>query len=67
MLLVRTIRRHFLSCDEVHFAPWTEELIDCVQADMDRAHEQGRNLVMEKYAWMMASTAPEQFKKLHHF
>ena len=50
-----------------HFAPWTEELIDCVQADMDRAHEQGRNLVMEKYAWMMASTAPEQFKKLHHF
>ena len=32
-----------------------------------RAHEQGRNLVMEKYAWMMASTAPEQFKKLHHF
>lgn len=34
---------------------------------MDRAHEQGRNLVMEKYAWMMASTAPEQFKKLHHF
>ena len=31
-----------------HFAPWTEELIDCVQADMDRAHEQGRNLVMEK-------------------
>ena len=38
-----------------HFAPWTEELIDCVQADMDRAHEQGRNLVMEKYAWMMAS------------
>ena len=50
-----------------HFAPWTEELIDCVQADMDRAHEQGRNLVMEKYAWMMASTAPEQFKKLQHF
>ena len=50
-----------------HFAPWTEELIDCVQSDMDRAHEQGRNLVMEKYAWMMASTAPEQFKKLHHF
>ena len=42
-----------------HFAPWTEELIDCVQADMDRAHEQGRNLVMEKYAWMMASTAPD--------
>ena len=50
-----------------HFAPWTEELIDCVLADMNRAHEQGRNLVMEKYAWMMASTAPEQFKKLHHF
>lgn len=25
-----------------HFAPWTEELIDCVQSDMDRAHEQGR-------------------------
>ena len=50
-----------------HFAPWTEELIDCVLADMNRAHEQGRNLVLEKYAWMMASTAPEQFKKLHHF
>ena len=44
-----------------------EELIDCVQADMDRAHEQGAISVMEKYAWMMASTAPEQFKKLHHF
>ena len=50
-----------------HFAPWTEELIDCVQADMDRAHEQGRNLVMEKYAWMMASTAHADLNERHAF
>ncbi len=49
------------------FSPWPEELIDSYRADLARAEEAGRNLLTEKYAWMMASTAPEEFQAIRRF
>ena len=44
-----------------YFEPLSEDVIDCILKDFNDAHSQGRNLVSEKYAWMMQSTSPEQF------
>lgn len=46
------------------FALWPEELIDSYSEDLDEAGAQGRNLLAEKYAWMMEKTHPEQFALL---
>lgn len=46
------------------FALWSEELIDSYSEDLDEAGAQGRNLLAEKYAWMMEKTHPEQFALL---
>ena len=43
------------------FALWPEELINSYSEDLDEAGAQGRNLLAEKYAWMMEKTHPEQF------
>ena len=41
------------------FAAWPQELLTSYLADLREADAGGRNLVTEKYARMMASTAPE--------
>ena len=48
------------------FLPWTEEVIDSYIADLQAAREEGRNLLAEKYGWMMEHTAPEQFRAIRH-
>lgn len=48
------------------FFPWTEELIDSYIADLTAAREEGRNLLAEKYGWMMEHTAPERFRAIRH-
>lgn len=44
-----------------YFEPLSEEVIDRIISDFEVAHDQGRNLLSEKYAWMMKSTSPNQF------
>lgn len=48
------------------FSAWPEDLTDCYGRDLQNAEEEGRNLLAEKYAWMMKSTAPEQFQRISH-
>lgn len=45
------------------YQTWEEELLDCYYHDLVRAEEMGRNLIMEKYARMMESTSPEEYKE----
>lgn len=47
-------------------AAWTKETMESYREDLQKALEEGRNLVREKYAYMMASTAPEEFARIRH-
>lgn len=49
------------------FLAWPQALQESYCADLLQAKEQGRNLVMEKYAYMMESTHPEEFEQLRPF
>ena len=49
------------------FTAWPKALVDSYTADLEAAEEVGRNLLTEKYAWMMADTAPEEFAQLRRF
>ena len=49
---------------ESQYACWPDGLLAGMQQELIRAGAQERNLVMEKYARMMASTAPEQYARM---
>lgn len=57
-------RATFVVMRSSQFAPWNEALVDSYSADLDEASAQGRNLLAEKYAWMMEKTHPAQFAVL---
>lgn len=45
------------------FLTWTHDLLYSYNHDLQEASAQHRNLITEKYAYMMQSTAPEIFKR----
>ena len=45
------------------FMTWPEHLLRSYLDDLDEANRVGRNLVTEKYARMMASTAPDEYRE----
>ena len=49
---------------ESQLATWDEELLQSYSEDLREAKNQGRNLLSEKYAWMMEETHPWEFAKL---
>ena len=49
------------------FLAWPQHLQESYCHDLNQAKAQSRNLVMEKYAYMMESTHPEEFKQLRPF
>lgn len=49
------------------FMAWDEELIRSYFDDIMAAESQGRNLITEKYARMMASTDPEGYERIKDF
>lgn len=49
------------------FTAWPEELLDSWHQDLKAAERFGRNLLAEKYAWMMKSTAPDRFREMSRF
>lgn len=46
------------------YLAWTEELLESYYRDLQEAEMKGWNLIMEKYARMMESTAPEKYGEL---
>lgn len=44
------------------FLTWEEEVLESYLRDLEEAEEKGWNLLTEKYARMMKSTAPEEYK-----
>ena len=46
------------------YLTWTKELLSSYYNDLSLAEKNGWNLIMEKYARMMKSTAPEKYAKL---
>ena len=46
------------------YLTWNEELLASYYQDLVEAEEKGWNLIMEKYARMMKSTAPEKYAAL---
>ncbi len=49
------------------FVVWSQAALQSWKEDLERAKQDGRNLMAEKYAYMMRDTAPEQFEKIRHF
>lgn len=49
------------------FVCWSEELVDSWYNDLTDARMNRRNLLSEKYAWMMKQTAPAEFEKISRF
>lgn len=49
------------------FLAWPEEVVASYYVDLQDAKAVGANLVMEKYAFMMQDTAPEEFAKLEPY
>lgn len=45
---------------------WSEPLLESYKLDLQEAQVQGRNLLTEKYANMMAWTDPEDYAKIAH-
>jgi len=43
------------------FSGWSDAMLQSYQKDLIHAENAGRNLPMEKYAWMMESTHPAEF------
>lgn len=43
------------------YLTWTEEMLKSFIADFKTANACGRNLISEKYGWMMETTSPEEF------
>ena len=43
---------------------WDEEVLEFYYEDLHLAQQQGRNLIMEKYARMMESTVPEEYQEI---
>ena len=48
------------------FLAWPDEIRESYLEDLQVAHETGRNLIFEKYAWMMQFSHPEDFAKVEH-
>ena len=51
---------------ESQFRAWPDELRNSYYQDLLDAAQQGRNLLTEKYAYMMRETAPERFAAMEH-
>ena len=46
------------------FSGWSDAMLQSYQKDLIHAENAGRNLPMEKYAWMMESTHPAEFEQI---
>lgn len=47
-----------------HFLAWKDEIVESYYEDLIKAKQEGRNLVFEKYAFMMEETAPQEYEEI---
>lgn len=60
-------RETFFIQRKCRLVTWPEALVESWHEDLKEANAAGRNLLSEKYAWMMRHTAPEEFKELRKY
>ena len=48
------------------FMTWSGALLESYAQDLEEAEAEGRNLLFEKYAWMMQPALPAEFAKVRH-
>lgn len=58
--------RTFEIARKSQFLSWNEEMLESYYEDLLESRKQGRNLLTEKYAFMMENTAPEQYNKIKY-
>jgi hypothetical protein len=46
------------------FMSWSDEALKSYLIDLKGAEKEGRNLLSEKYAWMMKSTSPAEYSQI---
>lgn len=59
-------RRQFNIMRGSQFLVWTEELLQSYYSDLLTANIEGRNLVFNKYAYMMERTDPAGYERIKH-
>jgi hypothetical protein len=59
-------RQTFVIMRRSQAASWSEATLESYLADLTEAEEAGRNLLTEKYAWMMKSTSPREYSQIEH-
>ena len=57
-------RETFFLMRSAQLSAWTEAMQESYYRDLCRAREQGRNLLSEKYGYMMARTSPEEYEQI---
>lgn len=48
------------------YLSWNEKMLQSYYDDLLNSKEEGRNLLTEKYAYMMENTAPDKFDEIKH-
>jgi hypothetical protein len=59
-------RKTFEIARKSQFLSWNEEMLESYYEDLLESKKQERNLLTEKYAFMMENTAPEQYNKIKY-
>jgi len=57
-------RDMFVKMRKSQFVNWPDDLLESWLTDLLAALAEGRNLISEKYAWMMESSSPEEFLEI---
>lgn len=60
-------KREFFKAREAQFYPWNVETLKSYLLDLRTAESQGRNLMVEKYAYMMESLWKKEYRKISQF
>ncbi|HHU04950.1 MAG TPA: DUF4125 family protein [Clostridiales bacterium] len=59
-------REQFALMRTAQFTVWDENSLESYLEDLKSAEASGRNLIAEKYAYMMESTAPEEYERIRY-
>lgn len=57
-------KKTFMIMRKSQFSVWSLEALESWHSDLQEAAAQGRNVMTEKYGYMMRDTAPEEFEKI---